>query len=235
MARNIDVAVKLYSGDKPLGLFVSKLSGNIEMMNLKFEEISMVFANAGVPDFDKLPDDKESKGKFAKLFKELTAYLDAATIQGFKWSQNEYVFENNGQKQVIKMKFDEQMYLIFALRYKELFSEISGGSGGCDGDVPYDLEGYLSEIKTGMIDSNYMNSRFDKYLKALDTSDEKAKEKALNVLHKTFATLTQEEQRYASIFLRDVQRGAAIIDGTKTLRDYITEYQVDEKECKLKE
>ena len=221
MKQNIADAVKLYSGDKPFDLFVEKLEGNIKMMNLKFEEIRVVFANAGVSDFSKLPDDKESRGKFAKLFKELTAYLEAAKIQGFKWVETAY-----------EMAFDEQTYLILALRYKELFSEGSG-TGGSD-DAPYDLAGYLTEIDTGMIDNDYMNSRFEKYLKTLGSSDEKAKEDALNDLHKTFATLTQEEQRYANIFLRDVQRGDAPIEPGKTLRDYITEYQIGEKSAQIK-
>ena len=221
MERNIEDAVKLYSGDKPFDLFVDKLEGNIKMMNLVFEEIKMVFTNAGVPDFSKLPEDKESRGKFAKLFKELTAYLEAAKIQGFKWEQTEY-----------EMAFDEQTYLILALRYKELFGDGVGGGGG-DDDAPYDLDGYLTEIDTGMIDTDYMNSRFEKYLKMIGSSDVKAREDALNDLHKTFATLTQEEQRYANIFLRDIQRGDMVIEDGKSLRDYITEYQMGEKNTQI--
>lgn len=71
-----------------------------------------------------------------------------------------------------------------------------------------------------------MNSKFDKYLKALDSGSQEEKEKTLNELHSTFASLTQEEQKYASIFLRDIERGDANIVVGKTLRDYITEYQV---------
>jgi type I restriction enzyme R subunit len=220
MERNIAEAVKLYSGDKPFDLFVSKLEGNIKMMNLKFEEISMVFSGAGVPDFSKLPYDKESRGKFAKLFKELTAHLEAATIQGFKWEQTDF-----------EMAFDERTYLILALRYKELFGESGGGNG--DYDAPYDLDGYLTEIDTGKIDNDYMNSRFEKYLKTLGSSDEKVKVDALNDLHNTFSMLTQEEQRYAAIFLHDIQRGEAAIEDGKTLRDYITEYLMDEKNAQI--
>ena len=221
MERNIADAVEMYSGDKPFDLFVPKLEGNIEMMNLKYEEISMVFTSAGIPDFSKLPDEKEPRGKFAKLFKELAAFLEAATIQGFKWGQTKY-----------EMLFGEQTYLTLALRYKELFGE-SGGGGGND-DIPYDLDGYLTEIDTGMIDNNYMNSRFEKYLKTLGSSDEKSKEDALKDLHTTFATLTQEEQRYANIFIRDIQRGDAVIEDGKTLRDYIIEYQIGEKNEQIK-
>ena len=51
-------------------------------------------------------------------------------------------------------------------------------------------------------------------------------EQALDDLHKTFATLSQEEQKYANIFLHDIERGDALVEAGKTLRDYITEYQV---------
>lgn len=51
----------------------------------------------------------------------------------------------------------------------------------------------------------------------------------LDELHKSFATLTQEEQKYANIFLHDVQNGDVKVDEGKTLRDYITEYMTRAK------
>ena len=71
-----------------------------------------------------------------------------------------------------------------------------------------------------------MNNTFKKYLriKNQDEVSEKLIEEALNELHKTFATLTQEEQKFAEIFMRDVDKGDVIPDENETLRDYITEY-----------
>lgn len=94
-------------------------------------------------------------------------------------------------------------------------------------DIPFDLVGYITEIDTGRIDAAYMNSRFEKYLKILrqDGVTEEQLQASLDELHKSFATLTQDEQKYAEIFLRDVQRGDVIVEDGKTLRDYITEYQ----------
>ena len=69
--------------------------------------------------------------------------------------------------------------------------------------------------------------RFSKYLKALQDGTETAA--VLDELHKSFATLTQEEQKYANIFLHDVQNGDVIVDEGKTLRDYITEYMTSAK------
>jgi type I restriction enzyme R subunit len=93
MERNIEEAVKLYSGDKPIGLFVQKLGDNLTRSNELYRDIAKVFANAGVPDFTKNPEDKTACGKFASLFRNFNDCLEAAKIQGFKWEQREYVFQ----------------------------------------------------------------------------------------------------------------------------------------------
>lgn len=221
MERNINDAVKLYSGDKPLGLFVQHLVDNLKQMNKIFEEISELFRNAGIENFEKLPTDKTVCRKFAKDFNEFNGFLEAAKIQGFKWSILSYVDENTGE--VIDVSFDENIYLVLVLRYKELSS---GGTGGSVEDVPYDLAGYITEIDTGLIDSDYMNSRFEKFIKLLsiEGTTKEDIEQAETELHKTFATLSQEEQKYANILLHDIQRGDVKVTAGITLREYINEY-----------
>ena len=97
--------------------------------------------------------------------------------------------------------------------------------------APYDLESYITEMDTGVIDSDYMNSRFDKYLKLLRAEDvsEEDVERAESELNKSFAMLTQEEQKYAYLFLHDIQRGDVNISPDKTLRDYINDYMLRAK------
>ena len=221
MERNINAAVKLYSGDRPLGLFVQHLIDNLKQMNELFESITDLFADSGIENFEKLPDDTSACRKFAKDFNEFNSYLEAAKIQGFKWNVLSYVDEETGE--VIDVTIDENTYLILVLRYKEL----TGGGGGTGGDdVPYDLAGYITEIDTGLIDADYMNSKFDKYIKLLSVegTTKEAIEQAETELHKTFATLSQEEQKYANIFLHDIQRGDVKVAEGKSLRDYINEY-----------
>ena len=221
MERNVNDAVKLYSGDRPLGLFVQHLAENLKQMNELFENISELFSNASIENFEKLPNDIAVCRKFAKDFKEFNGYLEAAEIQGFRWDTPSYVDEDTGE--VIDVAFDESTYLVLVLRYKELSSgETETGSD----DVPYDLVGYITEIDTGRIDSDYMNSRFDKYIKLLSVegTTKEALEQAETELHKTFAMLSQEEQKYANIFLHDIQRGDVKVADGKTLRDYINEY-----------
>lgn len=225
MQRNIEEAFKLYSGDRPLGLFADKLEHNLGKMNALYDDIGSIFRSAGIENFEKLPVDHTERGQFAKLFKQLNSYLEAAKIQGFTWNKLSYEFKNAGRKVIVDLHLDETTYLILALRYKELFA---GGSGeaGVE-DVPYEIDSYLTEINTGVIDANYMNSRFKKYIKALQDGAETAA--VLDELHKSFATLTQEEQKYANIFLHDVQNGDVIVDEGRTLRDYITEYMTSAK------
>ncbi|MBE9487917.1 MAG: type I restriction endonuclease subunit R [Bacteroidetes bacterium] len=229
MEKNIEIAFKTYSGNKPFGIFVDKLEYNLKKINSFYIEIKELFENAGVNDFEKLPENQDEKAKFAKLFKELNDFLEAAKIQGFDWAKLFYSFKNDKKTIKVKLSFNENIYLILTKRYQELFGT---GTGILSiGDFPYEIDSYLTEINTGAIDVNYMNSRFDKYFKLLQ-SDEATEEnlnKALTELHKTFASLSQEEQRYANIFLHDIQRGDIVVDLNKSLRDYITEYQTKAK------
>ena len=75
MERNIERAIKLYSGDRVRGLFVEKLPFNLRAMNQTFDEIAQLFQTAGVENFEKLPEDLSERGRFASLFKEFNLYL----------------------------------------------------------------------------------------------------------------------------------------------------------------
>ena len=198
---------------------------------MSFEKIKAVFESAGIENFEHVPKEIPERKKFAVLFNQFNNYLEAAKVQGFSWKKKEYTFtdEETNEKTVIRVALDETTYLILVKRYKEI--QNSGGSGAND-DVPYEINGYLTTIDTDKIDSDYMNSRFDKYLKLLHKEGTTAEElqKAEDELHKTFATLSQEEQKFANIFLHDIQSGDVAVTEGKTLRDYITEYLVKAKD-----
>src|SRR5574343_515527 len=233
MERNINDAIKLYSGDKPIELFVEHLDSNLNSMNHVFGEIESLFQTASIDNFERLPADLSERGRFAILFKNFNNYLEAAKIQSFNWNKSSYSFGKGKARVTIEMALDQNTYLILALRYKELF--ITGGGGG-GGDVPFEIEGYLTEIDTDKIDSDYMNSRFDKFIKELQKGDVDPTElqNTLDELYKSFATLTQEEQKFANLFIRDVQSGVANLETGKTLRQYITEYEFNTKNDQIK-
>src|SRR5574344_853441 len=233
MKANVDAAIKLYSGDKPIGLFVEKLEYNLNHMNTVFSDIQELFANAGAADLSKLPADKSERGKFASLYKTFNEHMEAAKIQGFTWNKAAYTFshEQGKPETTVTMELNETTYLILAQRYKELFSGGDGNSSTSD-DLPYDIQSNLIEIDTGRIDTNYMNSRFEKYLRMLSQTDVGPEElqHTLDELHKSFAVLNQEEQKFATIFLHDVESGAVQIESGKTFRDYVVIYEQKSKD-----
>lgn len=218
--RNIDEAIAMYAGDRPAAVFVDKLPHNLRKINQTFAEIKELFEQAGITDFSKLPDNDAEKGRFAKLFKTFHEYIQAARLQGFVWDKTEYTDENND---VITLLPTERDYSTLIVRYKELYT---GSGRGTTINVPYDIDTHLTETETGKIDYDYMNSRFEKYLKELRAGvvDEERLNNTLDELHRAYATLSSEEQHYADLFLHDVQTGDAEINICKTFHDYIVDY-----------
>jgi type I restriction enzyme R subunit len=232
MERNIRDAVKLYSGDAPKGLFVDKLENNLKKINSVYDDIVELFGSADISDFEKLPRDTSVCGQFAKLFKTLNEHLEAAKIQGFQWKKTTYIFGKGKSKTQVTLSLDENTYLILALRYKELSSDSSGGAG--PSEVPFEISGHLTEIDTGKIDADYMNSRFVKYLKTVQQGiDNQAIQKTVDELHKSFATLSQEEQKVANQVLNDIQRGDFIPEEGKSFREHINERQAYAKKLQI--
>jgi len=229
MKRNIEAAVKLYSGDKPIGLFVERLPDNLLRLNACFAEISAIFAAAGIADFMRLPDDLAARAAFAKKFIEFNKILEAAKIQGFTWEKSVYEFPELQRTETLTLT--QHQYFTLLQRYKELSS--GGGGGGGGDDIPFEIDTHITEIDTGKIDSDYMNSNFEKYLKVLQSGDEVAKEATLAELHRSFASLSQEDQKFAAIFLHDIQRGDVQVDASRTFRDYLNDYKARAKNIEV--
>ena len=232
MEKNIEAAVKLYSGDKPLGLFVDRLNKNLENLNHSYSEIKNLFEGEKIKNFSKLPSGVPERRKFSSLFKKLNEFLEAAKVQGFDWGKQNYDFvtSENETKYSISVLINEKTYKTLALRYKELFG--TGPGLNPSNDIPYDIVGYLTTIDTDDIDIDYMNARFEKYLKLLNQKGTSAGmiKQAEEELHKTFATLSKEKQKFAKIFLHDIQSGDVIPVEGKTLQDYVVEYMQKAKD-----
>lgn len=229
MERNIEDAFALYAHGKPQGIFVTKLGHNIESMNLCYREIAYMFERAGIEDFASLPDEDSVRARFAREWRNLNAFLDAAKMQGFTWNKKRYKWTTeDGKSHYATIAFDEATYYTLAQRYKELHNGTGTGTGPTV-DVPYEIEPYLVEIDTGLIDSAYMNSRFQKYLEAFYNNDEaEVLDAVRKELHSSFAHLSAEDQKYANIFLNDIQQGRINrdeIDPEKSLSDYIGDYR----------
>lgn len=200
----------------------------VEKLNALYAEIKDLFVSAGIEEFSQIPADMAERKKFADLFQSFNENLEAAKVQGFEWDKPIVIInEDADEKTELHADFDERTFKVLALRYKELFTPNPDGSeNDPDDDVPYAVNSYLTTIDTADIDTDYMNSRFEKYLKIFyqEGAEAEAIHQAETELHKTFATLSQEEQKYANIFLHDIQSGAVVPQPGKTLREYIAEY-----------
>ncbi|MDO5356337.1 MAG: HsdR family type I site-specific deoxyribonuclease, partial [Conchiformibius sp.] len=231
MQKNIERAVKLYSGDRPMGLFVDNLDKVINKMNVCFADIAQIFKHAGQEDFARNPDDATACAKFVKLFNQLNDYLQSACLLGFVWEKQRYdVMQEDGSVVTATLHFDQQDYDKLLARYKDLFAGGGSGGGGGSDSVPFDLQSHINEIETDKIDQDYMNARFEKWLKAIGETEKTA---AFEELHHSFATLSKEDQRIAEQFLHDVQSGDTVLDPALTLSDYIADYKQKDAEDKL--
>ena len=230
MAKNIEDALKLYSGDRPFALYVEHLDGNLKGMNHTYEEIRHLFEENGIRDFERLPDDVAARAQFALLFKRFNDYLNAARIQGFTWEESVYSFEHEGQEEtLVTMQIDKRVFGILALRYKELSKSGAGdgaGNGG-SGDVPFDIDPHLTEIDTGLINAEYLNSKFQRYVRCLEQHNVTPEELASvrEELHQSFASLSQEDQVFAQMFIDDLSSGNIQLEPGLSISDYIAQYR----------
>lgn len=223
METNIKRAVGLYSGDRPVELFVQKLGKNLEDANALFAQIENLFESCGIEGFARIPTSDGDCAMFAKLFKMLSDKIEAARVQGFDWAIRTYGKEYNVEPKVT-LAFDRNAYLVLAQRYKELFS----GAGGPMGeDVPFEIDTHLTSIDTTRIDAKYMEGKFVRWCKSLDQKDvtEEERQQFLDDLHKEFAKLSRDEQLLAEVIIHDIQGGDLQIKPGRTFRDYLARYQ----------
>lgn len=219
MKANIAKAVELYSGQQPLGLFVERLDGHLERINDCFEAIKDLFVN--IPDFAHLPQSLGDKGEFAKQFNELYQNLQSSLIQGFIWGKDEYKFKKPSR--TVKVELNESTYLTLLTRYKEL---TAGGGGGGGSPVPFDINTHIAHIDTDRIDADYLNGKFQKYLRARqDSLLEDQLQALLEEVHSSFARLSSEDQVFANLWLHDVAAGDAVLEDGKSVEDYLNDYK----------
>lgn len=228
MQRNIDAAVKLYSGDKPFGLFVDHLDEHLMQINQCFAVIRRLFA--GIDDFSRLPDEEDDRLEFAKVLPELYEHLQAAQIQGFTW-------ENNTYDTTTTVELTEPEFIALLSRYKELDRSSGGpgpGPGPGDDTPPYDIDVHITHVDTARIDAGYLNAKYAKYLRAIEAGVPQAElDELLSELHAGFARLSAEDQVFANHWLHDIQSGDAVLVPGKTVQDYINDYKLSQQDREI--
>ena len=235
MTRNIGAAVKLYSGDKPFGLFVDHLDEHLNQINQCFGVIKRLFA--GIDDFSRLPDEEADRLEFARVLPELYEHLQAAQVQGFTWEKDTYQFADTA----IAVELTEPVYIALLSRYKELDRpdgepEPEPGGGGDDERPPYDINVHITHIDTARIDADYLNAKYTKYLRAIEAGLPQAElDGLLSDLHAGFARLSAEDQVFANRWLHDIQSGDAVLSPGKTVQDYVNDYKLTQQDRELKQ
>lgn len=146
-------------------------------------------------------------------------------IQGFDWTEDTYltIVDNGEEKVEVKIIFTEEMYQSWLLRYQEL-ADASEGESSPD-EVPLDIDYTLVQKDTGRIDYDYLNANFDRYVCSIEGGDPEERRRVKNDLHRFFATLTSDEQRYANMVINDLENGELVVEPGRDFMDYIIAYQ----------
>ena len=98
-------------------------------------------------------------------------------------------------------------------------------------NVSYDIDSYVTEYDIEKIDAEYLNSKFEKYLRDLtqENISQEELDKSLSELNNAFAYLSIEQQKYANIFIHDIASKNVQIESGKSFIEYVTEYQCNAK------
>lgn len=117
--------------------------------------IAQVFADAGLGDYSRLPDDPASRKKFPSAFAELTRRIESALIQGFEWGMSSLIDDTGN---AIDIDVTKDQYDAWTQRYAELADEVEQGEA-TDG-IPLDLEALAMARTAQVIDAEYLDERF---------------------------------------------------------------------------
>ena len=251
MDKYIEKAVAEYSGNKPYGVFVDKLKDNVIKLNSLYKEIKDLFESCGITEFETLPEDKVDRKKFGQLYAEFVKTYRSAQIQGLKNNDSfetlvdvstdanstEHDKKDDGEDIIesllcdVDLDFDLETFEKIKQRAKDL----DGGSRTENDDFPFDIDTDITEYDRAKIDSDYLNKKFKKYLVNLtqENISQEELEKSLSDLHKAFAFLSANQQKFANIFIHDIQSGRVTINPEKTFMDYIAEYEARDKNDRI--
>lgn len=129
--------------------------------------------------------------------------------------------------ETIHVPFTREQFEAMRQRYNEIPQQRANRST----DLPFDIDPYLSSTQDISINAEYMQMRFTKFLRALQSGD--AVDEVEKEFHTTFARLPREEQNLAEQICADLKSGALVVEEGKTFRDYIEIYRVGHRNDKI--
>lgn len=222
MKEKLKEALKLYCEGDSSGVEVPDLNQNIININNIYSQIQNIFAQDNITNFSTLPVAEENQFKFKKLFKNMKVIMNSIHLQGFQWNS----------KEAQNLTFDEKTYHILAMRYLDLIhnGNISSSIASCS----YALNSVLSEMEMDRIDADYLEVHFKKVVPII-ANGENDIENILEEFKKECSILSAIDQKYADVIMKDIKNKILIVDESKTLSEYISEYKENNTKKKIKE
>lgn len=233
MERNIEQAFDLYAGRDALAVFADPLPTTIEAANEQAEMIAQVFADAGLSDYSRLPDDPTSRKKFASAYAELTRRIESALIQGFEWGMDSLTDDEGN---IIEVGLTKDENDTWTQRYAELAEEAERNPE-TEG-IPLDLEALAMARSAQVIDAEYLDERFRKWRESVAAPEAQQEERddLMEQLRREYAKLPADDQKTADRIIRDVMMG--VIDAahdTRSLRELIELYKAREQDSHVEQ
>lgn len=215
MARNLHDALELYCQGDYTDVQVGDLKESITALNQHYDDIKKIFVNNGIKNFDRLPKSDEDRQEFRKQFSEMRSIFRAATMQGFRWSEN-------GSE----VHFDKMTYDALTKRYEDATPHHGPAVKG--GPKPgFVMPTNMSSTEMSKIDAAYLEAQFKIVtLKDVQAADyEMKRSRAFEEILNHLNLLSEEDQVYARQILQDIKDGKYDLSRRRTFREAIEEYK----------
>src|SRR5699024_5882207 len=140
--------------------------------------------------------------------------------------QSHYEFPEIPDQEDVDVTITQTAYKALMARYAELGGEHDEDSD--DGDIPLDLTTLAVVNQTTRIDFEYLDAKFEKYRRALASSQasDDEQQRLLDEVRTAYATLSQEEQEIARQIIEDIRDGTINPHGDTTFQEYLRGYKV---------
>lgn len=236
MRRNIEYAIRKYSGGEQVDVIVSPVTEHVRGVNAALAEIRRIFENEGVGDMSELPERHEARAAFVGAMNELTRNLTAAAAQGFKLEAGlaAFVDPETGEVDEVTCDLDTDTLEILLKRYEEVPRR--DGENERSESIPYDIDTHVMTLAKEKIDADYMERKFHDYLLAIGRgAPSEEQQAALDDLHSEFPKLSADDQKLADRLIHEIQVGALEVREGWRFSDYLNEQRNRVEEACLAE
>lgn len=237
MEQNIIDAFDLYAGDRAADVFADPLPKTLASINGIYDRIKAVYREAGLQEFNMLPEGKEARSKFAAAVSDLIKKIETASLQGFTWNERAYTFDDTPGQEPVTVEIDEETYNLLLARLQELgdSDDVPGNNEPGEDSIPLDLTALAIARDTLRIDYEYLESRFTNLRQALreENSSTQYIDELRAQVQNAYGALSQEDQAIAQTILNDLENGTIDIQEDRSFRDYLNLYKSQKQQNRV--